>query len=1820
MLNLKGYRIQECLYQGNRTEVYRAIREADQNLVVIKKLRNDYPQFNELVQFRHQYVLTKNLEIPGIVKPLGIEHSGNGYLLVMEDTQGVSLLSYVEDHPLSLETFLEIAIALCQILENLYHHRIIHKDIKPANILINPQTKEIKLIDFSIASRLPKENQSLQNPNVLEGTLAYIAPEQTGRMNRGLDYRSDFYSLGVTFYQLLTGELPFNSDDPMELIHCHLAKNPQPPHLVNPKIPQLLADLVLKLMAKTAESRYQSPWGIRHDLEKCLEAWRLNQTIPAFELGQYDICDRFSIPEKLYGREKEVQILLDAFERVAKSSETLRNPGKSRAEMMLVGGFSGIGKTAVVNEIHKPIVRQRGYFIAGKFDQFNRNIPFSGFVQAFRDLMGQLLGESNEKLSVWRSKILAALGEQAQVIIEVIPELESIIGPQPPVAQLSGSAAQSRFNLILIKFVGLFATSAHPLVIFLDDLQWIDSASLQAIELLINQQDQYLFLIGAYRDNEVTPAHPLMLTVEKIKTTTSSVNSLILGPLTSTDLTQLIADTLGCSHSLATPFSQLVEQKTQGNPLFVTQFLNFLYTDGLIQFNRQTNSWQCDLSQVRELSLTDDVLEFMVLQVKRLPDLTQNILKLAACIGNQFDLEKLAIVSEKSPHQIAQIIWAALESGLVIPLTKTYKFFLDEVNEADLPENSEFLPNISYKFLHDRVQQAAYVLIPDAEKQATHLTIGQLLLEKIPAHEQSERILEIVNQLNLGKSLLRDRHELNQLAHLNLRAGRKAKLSTAYGAAIAYFTTGIELLAGDSWETAYELNLALYESAAEANCLVGDFVSMTNYINAVMQQAKTLLDRLKVYETKSLAYIFQNHPLKAVNLGLSFLEKLGITFPEQPTQDDNQKLLQSTTLNLKNIGIENLVNLPVMTDLHQKSAIRILLNIASPAYQTNCDKILFILAKPIDLFLTYGNSPLAPLAYANYGLILCGVLTDYDAGYQLGQVALRLLEQGDSYEIKAKVLVNVACLIDHWRKPIRETLPLFLQGYQSGLEMGDLEFAGLAVQVYSYYAYFSGMPLDILQEELIKYAAAIEQINQTQTLSYQRLLLQVVSNLMERSPYPCNLIGSHYNETETVPLYHASHNSLGICYYEVNKVILTYLFQDFSQALTHLGNTQQYLAAATGLVIVPLFYFYDSLVNLAIYPQKTAAEQEEILAKVTHNQAKMQVFAQNAPMNYRHKFDLVAAELCRVLGNKAEALELYDRAIAGAKENQYLPEEALANELAAKFYLDWGKEKVAAGYIQEAYYAYSRWGSQAKIADLGARYPQQLAPIFNRENTPINLSATIAHLPTITHTSNSTSFSGLLDIASAIKASQTLSSQMELSELLSSLMQLVLQNAGATKAALLLPKKAQLVIEAIACLSKETSATGSATEKLELISVGKSLPLAESQEIPTQPIYYAWHTNTTVMVNNSTTDRPFLRDAYLTQYHPASWLCTPLIDRGKIMGILYLENCLTTGAFTSDRLQILQLLSSQAAISIENARLYEESQHYAQQLEKSLETLKTAQLQLVQSEKMASLGQLVAGVAHEINNPLGFIAGNLEHAKQYIQDILSHLHLYQKYYPDPVPEILESAAEIELEYIMEDLPDMIASMKEGTDRIREISKSMRTFSRADTAKKVPFHIEEGIDSTLLILKHRLKASQHRPEIQIVKKYGNLPAVKCYPGQLNQVFMNLIANGIDALEDYNQYGSKDEIKANPNQIIIETILSEDGRNALIKIKDNARGMSPEIQAKIFDHLFTTKAVDKGTGLGLSISRQIVEVSHGGKITCISELGKGTEFTVALPLTQ
>ncbi|MBD2108621.1 EAL domain-containing protein [Nodosilinea sp. FACHB-13] len=1521
MIELPGYRLLDQLYVGVKSLVYRGRCLADGQMVVIKVLRSERPTPDELMQFRHQFAIARSLHTPNVVRPYELLPYRQSYALILEDFGGISLKQWMGQRrdegkgKLELLECLEIAQQLTDILKHLNDQGIIHKDIKPSNLLIHPETRQVKLTDFSLASRLPREAILGQRHSMLEGTLAYISPEQTGRINRGVDYRTDYYSLGITLYELLTGRVPFTADTLIGLVYCHIAKAPPPIASVNPSVPAVVAAIVSRLMAKNPEDRYQSAAGLHHDLTRCRHQLEQTGHIVAFVLGQRDRSRRFLISEKLYGREEAVAAVLATFERVSTAEAT-------GSELVLVAGYSGVGKTAVVNEVQRPIARQQGYFIQGKFDQFKRNTPFAGFLTALQGLMQQLLSEPEAQLQAWRTGILAALGANGQLLIDVIPGLEQIIGPQPPVVELSGQSAQHRFNQLFQNFVQVFAAPQHPLVMFLDDLQWADLASLQLMNLLLGDlQCPHLLLIGAYRDNEVSPAHPLMLTLDTLRQSGTTINTITLEPLSAASVNQLVADTLVCPVLLAQPLADLVYQKTGGNPFFATQFLQVLHQEGTIVFDPVQGAWQCDLGQARRAAISEDVVAFMAQQLQKLGPSTQEMLKLAACIGNPFNLGTLALVSELPETDVAIALWSALELGLVLPQSEIYTLLEPEgsLEPALLPLDR---PELSYRFLHDRIQQAAYSLIPTDQRSQTHLTIGQLLWHKSSPAQREEQLFTIVNHLNEGQALLIAAAEREQLAQLNLQAGRRAKTATAYSAALDYLRQGIALLPANTWGQQYDLTLALHQEITEVAYLCTDFEQVEYWAGLTVRHAYNLLDQLPVYEMRLLADRAQGNYLAAVRTGLQVLRILGVDFAEQPTPAEVQQALADTRQLWAGQDPLSLLALPKMAAGQRLAAMQIMTKLTAPTYRALPALMPLLMAKQVEFSIRYGNSPISIFAYAGYGMALC-TMGEIDLGYGFGQLALRLLEQLGATTSESRAGYLVHNFICHWRDPLRQSLPAFVQAYQSGLATGDLECVVLNAQAYGHYAYFAGQPLEDLAAEMAAYRQTLRQLKQV-SLKCLEIVQQTVLNLLGEGESPWCLSGSVY-EAETSVRFHLEHSDrTSLFHYHFNQTVLYYLFGQIEQAAQQSDQVATYLDGGRAQFSFALYAFYDALIQLALWDQP--ADQPAWWQRIQQQQEKLAQWADSAPSNHRHRWQLVEAEIARVEGRYLEAMEAYDGAIASAKTHGFIQDEGLANELAARFYLAWGRDKLAQPYLHAAYHAYAHWGAKAKTRQLEALYPEVLA---------MSTLAAPGVLSTSDEISSCTSDTAALDLAAVVQASLAISQELRPDQLIVTLMQLVLENAGAERGALVLRQADQLVVVAH-CLSGETC-------RVDLV------PLQISRHLPVSLIHFVDRTAAPLVIDDMRVEPRFAADPYLVQHSPKSVLGLPLIQKNQAMGVLYLENTLTTGAFTRDRIQVLDILCAQAAISFENANLYQNLELSNRTLQQSLENLQKTQTQLIQA-------------------------------------------------------------------------------------------------------------------------------------------------------------------------------------------------------------------------------------------------------------------------------
>ncbi|MBV8414091.1 MAG: serine/threonine-protein kinase PknK, partial [Verrucomicrobia bacterium] len=882
------------------------------------------PALGTLERLEHEYSLRDELDPDWAVRPIGLTYHWERTVLALEDPgPSVVGLDQFLGQPMELGRFLRLANSLANALSKPHSRGLIHKDIKPGNILADPVTAKIWFTGFGISSRSARETEAAELPEMIRGTLAYMSPEQTGRMNRFIDCRSDLYSLGVTFYQMLTGALPFTASDPMEWVHCHIAKQPSSPGERQTAIPKPVSAIVSKLLSKTAEERYQTAAGLESDIHKCLMEWESTGRIEEFPLCQHDTPDRLLIPEKLYGRTLELEKLIDAFQRVASTG----NP-----ELMLVSGYSGIGKSSFVHELHKAVL-PNGMFLSGKFDQNRRDMPCAAFAQAFRTLIRQILSKSEIEVQYWRDAILDAVGSNGQLIINLIPEVELVIDKQPPVPELQPAEAENRFQMVFRAFVGVFARETHPLALFLDDLQWLDAATLKLLEDLITHSDvQYLLLIGAFRDKEINRSHPLMEVLESIRQTRDQVQEIFLGPLSFHDLSQLVADTLRCERMRAEPLAQLVYDKTQGNPFFSIQFLATLHEEHLLEFDARDSVWKWDLKRIRAKGFTDNVLELMLEKLRRFSGRTQQALKLFACLGGSAETATIAMVLSGTQMDLHSDLLEALQEGVVL-------------RRGD-----------SHCFLHDRVQEAAYALIPQSERAKVHLKIGRLLIEKMSTKTIEGKIFEIVSQFNSAFALISAQAEKDYVAELNLKAGRKAKTSMAHPSARTYFSTGMKLLGEDAWERRYDLAFGLWLGCAECEFLNGNFEKAEELITVLLSRTASRIDKAAGYRLKILLHLMRAQGWEAVESGLECLRLLSVEMPVHPTQEQCQTEYEEIWRILGRRSIESIVDLPLMTDPEKQAAMQLLAEIGAPAQNTDINLHYLIIFRLVTLSLKYGTT------------------------------------------------------------------------------------------------------------------------------------------------------------------------------------------------------------------------------------------------------------------------------------------------------------------------------------------------------------------------------------------------------------------------------------------------------------------------------------------------------------------------------------------------------------------------------------------------------------------------------------------------------------------------------------------------------------------------------------------------------------------------------------------------------------------------------------------------------------------------------------------------
>ncbi|HEY9824473.1 MAG TPA: diguanylate cyclase [Stenomitos sp.] len=1550
---LSSYRLGAQIYASHRSLVYRGYRASDEYPVILKVLREESPSPTQLAWFRREYEITRSLQLEGIPKVLALVEDRQKLAIVLEDVGSESLARLGLAGKLSIAKFLKLAIALTGVIARVHRAHVVHKDINPSNITLNPTSQQLQLIDFGISTVLSRERLTFCHPKGLEGTLPYLAPEQTGRTNRVIDYRTDFYALGVTFYELLIGHPPFQykSADVLEWIHSHIAKQPLPPSQLNPSIPEAVSEIVLKLMAKNAEDRYQSAEGLYADLEHCLKQWDTDGRIISFCLAQQDTYSQFSPSQRLYGRDIECRKLIASFERTCQGG----------SELLMVSGYSGVGKSALVREVYQAITAKKGTFIAGKYDPLRFNVPFCGVVQAFNDFCKQILCEGEVQLANWRDTIALAVGDRLTLLTALILDLTWVMqeSAHEKLEDFGFQDTQVRFNRAFTELMRALCQPEHPVVMFLDDLQWADRASLGLIEALCAEPIPYFLLIGAYRSNEVEPCHPLMGTLAAIAAGQKSAIEISLEPLQPGEVNALVADTFHCTLRTSQSLADLIYAKTQGNAFFIGEFLRSLHEDGAIRFQSghhqsETAGWIWDVTQIQAKTVADNVADLLAKRLEQFPPATQHALQWAACIGHTFDLDTLACATQQSPPQVLKSLWAALQVGTIIPLSNDFQLFVDwrslftrpesELTEQDFAASNAQQPEplpltyvkvptgVRFRFQHDRVQQAAYRLVPELERETYHLQIGWLLLNRTPIASWESRIFEIVNHLNCGISLICDPEERVEIAQLNEIAARKALAAGAYIAVDQYCRVGLALLPPSSWHSHYDLTLHLHELAAEVAYRQGNFTEEAHWSGIVFSQAAARLDCTRAYEIRLQSLVAQNQMTEALQVAQQFLRQLGAEFPENPQPSDFQAALAKTTVQLAGQSISDLAGLPDMRDPVALAIIRILNSIHTPIYRVAPALFPLSIFQQVLLSLQHGNSPLSATAYAYYGLILCGILNDIGLGYQFGNLALSLLDRLPGNSARSATLLTVGAAVSHWKEPLSKSLLLLKLGFTAGRESGDFQSAGFSYFLYAAHAYFSGRGLQSLTREFERCVHSIAQLNQQTALKDCSMYAQVLCNWREDRLQPEQIVGPLYDEAAMIPLLEETANLSSAGHLWINKLILAYVFGDLERADQYRQKSLQYIPGLLGTIMVPIFHFYAALTLLGRYDQLNTSQQAIARTEVSEHHAKLQDWATHSPANYAHKARLVCAEMARVSGEYWQAAQAYEQAIQGANRHGFTQEEALGWELAANFYQGQEMIELSNSCLQRAYRSYQYWQAIAKTKELERRYPH----LFLQGNR-----SALAERDTLSMSTrrSETLLTQNLNLSSILKASQVLAGEIELKHLLTRLMEIVMENAGADRGCLLLARGTNWHI----------AASGNLTQGIEAM---KDLPLeslSEPLHCPISLVRYVIRTQESVVWQDAASRGAFSRDPYLHRYSPQSVVCFPLIYQGKLDGVVYLENSLTPGAFTDDRIEVLNLLSSQAAISIENAKLYDQLKQYSQTLEQKVAE-RTQELQCLNRE------------------------------------------------------------------------------------------------------------------------------------------------------------------------------------------------------------------------------------------------------------------------------
>jgi len=1442
-------------YQGRNS----LIRLRPTQHKTLKILNKKYPSDMEIERFRNEYDLLQGLDIAGVRKVLTYNQEDNQHLLTLEYIAGekIDVFCY-ETHP-DLAQKIRLFIQIASILAQVHQAGILHKDINPRHILVTPE-QDIYLIDFSIASRFTLKQPHLGNPEKLEGTLHYISPEQTGRMNRSVDYRTDLYSLGVTFYELLTRRYPLSAKQPMALIYAHLAEKPTPPNHFDSKIPAVLSNIILKLLKKDPENRYQSAFGLVKDLEMCLGYMEQGQGIPDFKLGQFDFSGKLQIPEKLYGREKETETILHAFGRVLQGN----------VELTLVAGASGMGKSDLINETHRLLAQTQGYFVKGQFDEFQRNTPYYGWIKAFENLVDLLLTENDETLAQWKTKILKALDGQGAVLTEAVPNLETVIGKCEPVPLLNGENNQQRFNRIVQQFAKIITTKEHPFIIFLDNLQWADLASFQLLkDLVTDHENQYLLCIGAYRNTEISPTHPLFSTLQAIIQETPHVTEIGIGNLNQEAVLTMIAETLDLpKNDELRELGSIIFSKTQGNDLFTRQFLKNLYEEGLLHFSFDKKAWQWDNAKIEKAGFTDNVIEFMAQAVEKMPLETQKSLQLASCIGEKFNLKTLFEISDN--QNIKKDLHRAIVEGLIFPTTTQGQ----------------------YKFAHERVQQAAYALVPETEKQQNHLKIGQFLYDTLPPAKRQKRIFDIANHFNFGVKWVEKTSKKRQIIQMNKLASQQALDSSSYQLAIDYAEKGLSLVnksgnmecTFDYFELTRNLMRGLHAS--------GDFEAVENHANQVLKVPLSPIQQAEIYDLLILEYTISSRPEEAVELGKKALRSLGVPLPEENLEEVKKQLFDEVLWEINQVFTKELLNLPTCTDPQKIQIQELLNNLLVPTYVTQQGMLYSIITLSIiKNTIHYGLTGEATYGFASFGMLLCFEKGDYQKGHEFGQLSVDIGYKFNRLDHVARACYIWGNNIHSWIRSVRYTSEIFRKGFQAGEQSGELQFAGYIGIYQVLNPFYHHQSIAKTMEAL---PTKLEFAEETQNdIAIESLLAfpAAIHPLLAQPEWAQKWI----TETDYIAQVKGK-NNYAYAHFLILKTIVHYVLEEYDTALDYAQEAEKIEDVLLGKFQTGVLNQYRSLIEIQLFDQ---TRRPEYFDKVTDNQKKMRLWATNCPENFLHKYLLIKAEEARVQYKPlGDVLHFYDQAISYAKQQNFWYDVAVAHEACAKYWLSIQKIPYANMHFLEAYQLYQKWGASTKLDKLEADYPTilQSAQSSNRkEQTNSEIRTQSGH-----------SF----DMETLLKATTSLSKQVRLKDLVHEMLQLLAHNSGANK---------------ITFLRKENTKWWVIADQENNQNHCSGAMLFETYpNLPKTVLSFVFRKAQPIRLDDMTQDERFGHDDYIQRTKSKSVLVIPIKHKNELLAVLYLENRLHTGVFHAQRYELVNALATQLAISMQNILFYED--------------------------------------------------------------------------------------------------------------------------------------------------------------------------------------------------------------------------------------------------------------------------------------------------------